>query len=67
MLVPDRLLSAAQETLAPEIARRAFEQLVESSGQARQELESSCEIFLRNLGDLFILSPPMLDSLLSHP
>lgn len=66
-MVPDRLLSAARETPAPEIARRAFEQLVENSSQAYQELEDSCEIFLRNLGDLVILSPPMLECLLSHP
>jgi glutamate-ammonia-ligase adenylyltransferase len=44
-----------------------LESLVQQSSIAAEEVARSAPDFLRNVGDLCVVSPPMLDTLRSHP
>ncbi|MBN2243628.1 MAG: hypothetical protein JW793_13160 [Acidobacteria bacterium] len=61
----DRITRIARETFAPDRARFAFESLLECLDAG--DVEICSDSFLRNLGSLLIVSPPMLDTLRLHP
>jgi glutamate-ammonia-ligase adenylyltransferase len=61
----DRITRIADKTFAPDRARFAFESLLECLDAG--DIEACSDSFLRNLGSLLILSPPMLDTLRLHP
>jgi len=61
----DRITQIADETFAPDRARFAFESLLECLDAG--DIEACSDSFLRDLGSLLILSPPMLDTLRLHP
>ena len=56
----------AAGTIDPDGAARALADLA-AAEEARAILETAPEAFLRNLGNLCVVSPPMLDSLRRHP
>ena len=56
----------AAGTIDREGAGRALAELA-AMDEARPTLETAPESFLRNLGNLSVISPPMLDSLRRHP
>lgn len=62
-----RLEEIARGSFAPEIALRSFEILAECSSLVAAELEQSSDAFLISLGNLLVISPPMLDGLRIHP
>lgn len=63
----DRLTRIAQQTAARELSRRALESLFEHSTCAAEALDACSDSFLRDLGNLLMISPPMLDAIRSHP
>jgi glutamate-ammonia-ligase adenylyltransferase len=64
-IVQDRIRSAACESFAPELAARALQEIFSSGAVAPQEAGDGR--FLSLLAELLAVSPPMLDSLRSHP
>jgi glutamate-ammonia-ligase adenylyltransferase len=56
----------AAGTIDPDGAARALADLA-AADESRAILETAPEAFLRNLGNLCVVSPPMLDSLRRHP
>jgi glutamate-ammonia-ligase adenylyltransferase len=60
----ERLRILAQKTIASEAAFGAFEDLVECSALGA---DGPADSFLISLGNLMVISPPMLDSLRRHP
>ena len=63
----DRIASIAQKTFAPELVRRALESLSESSVRAAEHIDTCPESYLADLGKLFVVSFPMLDTLRAYP
>ncbi len=52
---------------APDRALSALQTLAQESGGGMAVLDRSPSDFLQRLGDLLVISPPMLDSLRAHP
>jgi len=65
--VKQRLSSIALKTISSPVSSAGYEDLLDCSPESGAELELSSDEFLRNLGDLLCVSPPMLDTLRSHP
>ncbi len=63
----DRIGQIARQSFDPELVGRALEGLFEPSACAPVELDACSDSFLCNLGILLAVSPPMLDTLRSHP
>ncbi len=61
------LNSAYRYSYLKECATRALEGLAQEAPRASEELASCAPDFLGRLGDLLAVSPPMLDTLRSHP
>jgi glutamate-ammonia-ligase adenylyltransferase len=63
----DRLDQVAAATFAPRIGLRVLTAVAEARDPSETELNAFGGDFLRSLAEILILSPPMLDSLRSHP
>jgi glutamate-ammonia-ligase adenylyltransferase len=63
----DQIAEAAEKTFSPELVRRALESVFDTVLCPPEELHACSESFLCNLGMLLVISPPMLDTLRSHP
>jgi glutamate-ammonia-ligase adenylyltransferase len=60
----NRIVEIARKSFAPEPVRQALESVSEC---ADADLDACSDSFLSDLGKLLVLSPPMLDTVRSHP
>jgi glutamate-ammonia-ligase adenylyltransferase len=65
--VMNRIAELARKTFAPESVQSMLESLLEPSVCAPEDLNACSDSFLCDLGKLLTISPPMLDTLRSHP
>ncbi len=63
----NRILEIAQKSFAPELVKRALDDLLEAFIGASGDLSTCSDSFLADLGRLLSISPPMLDTLRMHP
>jgi glutamate-ammonia-ligase adenylyltransferase len=65
--VMNRITEIARKSFAPESVQSMLESLLEASVCTPEDLDACPDSFLSNLGRLLTISPPMLDTLRSHP
>jgi glutamate-ammonia-ligase adenylyltransferase len=63
----DRIVEIARKSFAPETVQSMLESLFEPSVCSTEDLDACSDSFLFELGKLLTISPPMLDTLRSHP
>ncbi len=63
----NRIAEIARKSYAPESVQSVLESLLEPSVCAPEDFDSCSDSFLSDLGKLLTISPPMLDTLRSHP
>ncbi len=65
--VMSRIAEIARTSYAQESVQNMLESLLEPSVCAPEDLDACSDAFLSGLGNLLTVSPPMLDTLRSHP